>query len=271
MNKRKILLVAVALCMVAILGFGGTLAYLTDTDNATNVFTVGNVKIEQYEKDRNGADYVDNQHIFPIVDDGKDENGYHTGANYIDKIVTVKNTGTENAYVRTYIAIPAELDDGPTTFDASANILHWNGASANDSFGLANLGNDNDWYWTPSLSKDWPTTGDWNGYVMTLGGVTYNVYVATHDSFLIPGETTAPCLYGVYLDKKVDCDDVGYCYYENGVRKAINFDLSQPFNVLVMTEAVQAEGFDNAIHALDSAFEAVGTHCPFGGTIIETY
>ena len=68
MNKRKLLLVALSLCMVAILAMGGTLAYLTDTDAKTNVFTVGNVNIEQNEKDREGNDYVNNQKLFPIVD-----------------------------------------------------------------------------------------------------------------------------------------------------------------------------------------------------------
>ena len=79
----------------------------------------------QPQKDRNGVDFVDGQKLFPIVNDGKDANGYHTGKNYIDKIVTVKNTGTEDAYIRTHIAVPHVLDDGADTFNASDNILHW--------------------------------------------------------------------------------------------------------------------------------------------------
>ncbi len=46
MNKRKLMLVAVALCMAAILLAGGTLAYLTDTDQQTNTFTTGHVALE---------------------------------------------------------------------------------------------------------------------------------------------------------------------------------------------------------------------------------
>lgn len=45
MNKRKLMLVAVSLCMVAILGFGGTLAYLTDKDHQVNTFVTGHVYI----------------------------------------------------------------------------------------------------------------------------------------------------------------------------------------------------------------------------------
>ena len=45
MNKRRILAIAMSLCIVAILAVGASLAYFTDTDNATNTFTVGSVAI----------------------------------------------------------------------------------------------------------------------------------------------------------------------------------------------------------------------------------
>ena len=45
MSKRKILALASAVCMVAILAIGGTLAYFTDKDEATNTFTTGKVDI----------------------------------------------------------------------------------------------------------------------------------------------------------------------------------------------------------------------------------
>ena len=49
MTKKKILVLALTIAMVAILAVGGSLAYLTDTKSATNTFTVGNVKIELLE------------------------------------------------------------------------------------------------------------------------------------------------------------------------------------------------------------------------------
>ena len=49
MNKKKILVLAMTLSMVAILAIGGTIAYFTDTDIQTNVFTTGNVKIDLFE------------------------------------------------------------------------------------------------------------------------------------------------------------------------------------------------------------------------------
>ncbi len=49
MTKKKILVLALTIAMVAILAVGGSLAYLTDTKSATNTFTIGNVKIELLE------------------------------------------------------------------------------------------------------------------------------------------------------------------------------------------------------------------------------
>ncbi len=51
MSKRKILLLAMSLCMVAILAVGGTLAYFTAEETADNVFTVGNVDVDIEEPD----------------------------------------------------------------------------------------------------------------------------------------------------------------------------------------------------------------------------
>lgn len=46
MNKKKILVLAVSVALIAILAIGGSLAYFTDTTDAvTNAFSVGNVDI----------------------------------------------------------------------------------------------------------------------------------------------------------------------------------------------------------------------------------
>lgn len=46
---KRTFLTALALVSVAALSIAGTLAYLTDTDDAVNVMTLGNVTIEQNE------------------------------------------------------------------------------------------------------------------------------------------------------------------------------------------------------------------------------
>lgn len=268
MTKKKILTLALAAIVAVTAIAGASFAYLTDTDKATNTFTIGNVKIEQYEKDRNGKDFVNGQKLLPIVGDYKEQGTeYHMGTNYIDKIVTVKNTGSEAAYIRTHIAIPAALDDGAYTYDALANVLHWNGASANDTFGAANPSGslDNDWYWGKSTATDWPgTAGDWNCYQTTVNNVKYNVYVATHGTAVAAGKTTAPSLFGLYLDKDVDYNATTGKYFvvRNGQTKEFTLTADNT-KVLVLSEAVQASGWNNAFTALDEAFGTVGSYNPW--------
>ena len=46
--KKKIVALALVICMLAIAIVGGTLAYFTDTDAQTNTFTAGKVGIKLY-------------------------------------------------------------------------------------------------------------------------------------------------------------------------------------------------------------------------------
>ena len=139
MKKKSILMAAIAVMLVAALVVGGTLAYFTDTKAATNTFTVGNVKINLIEQQRKldaaGNKTTDlegfqqGQQLYPIVGSAqgeKDTLGMPTAKNYVDKMVTIQNTGTEKAYIRAYFAIPSALDDGYETFNAGLNVLHFN-------------------------------------------------------------------------------------------------------------------------------------------------
>lgn len=47
--KKKILALTLCVVMAAIAIVGGTLAYFTDTDKATNTFTAGNIDIDLTE------------------------------------------------------------------------------------------------------------------------------------------------------------------------------------------------------------------------------
>lgn len=104
MNKRKIMMLALSLCMVAILAVGGTLAYFTDTDTKTNTFTTGNVEIELVEN-------------FPETKLLPGEK------NALTKEVGVKNIGSEDAYMWIELWIPAAID---AIGDPAANSLHFN-------------------------------------------------------------------------------------------------------------------------------------------------
>ena len=100
MKKKSILMAAIAVMLVAVLVVGGTLAYFTDTKSATNTFTMGNVKIalDEQQKGENGLEaFEQNKTLVP----GKSNDG-----NAVSKIVTVKNTGANDAWVWVELNIP---------------------------------------------------------------------------------------------------------------------------------------------------------------------
>lgn len=81
MSKRKILALASAVCVVAILAIGGTLAYFTATDDATNTFTVGNVDITLTEPNWEGSGSKDAPEVYPGEPLAKDPTVTNSGAN----------------------------------------------------------------------------------------------------------------------------------------------------------------------------------------------
>ncbi len=256
--KKKI--VALCLCVaLAVVAVGGaTLAYFTDTDEATNTFTAGGVKIELIEQQVNEdgtelEDFEQEQVLMPIVGSAqgdKDAFGQPVAENYIDKIVTIKNTGKSDAYVRAYFAIPSDLDDGYETFNAGANILHFN------------FGNENG-VSTEGVQWNWKHNGKWNYFETTIGGVAYNVYYADYYQTLAAGDTSEQFVSGVYLDSHVDMDAQGDYIdtrFPNADLSILNGTVSCP----VMAVAVQADGFDTVDDAITAAFGAQFN--PFGGT-----
>lgn len=227
--KKKILSLCLVICLAATAIVGGTLAYFSDTDAQTNTFTTGNVAIDLWE------DFGDNdaqgiEELIPAV--GSAQNG--TLKNGIEKEVYVENTGSEDAYVRVHIAIPSVLDNGDPSFDAGQNVLHFNYED-----GTAVAGK---WDWSKTAGANY--TGDWNYYTTTIDGISYNVYVVTYESKLAKGETTVDAIHQVYLDSKVTNEDI----------TKIKETLGDNWYIYVAAEGTQAEGFDNAYTALNTAF-----------------
>lgn len=231
--KKKIVALCLVVCLATVAVCSATFAYLTSTDKAENVFTTGDVKIDLVE-----TFDPENAKLIP----GKD----------VQKVVNVKNTGTEEAYVRVHIAIPAILDSGnedDPKFAAYNNTLHWN-------FDKASLA-DGQWNWhstningTSSYGPGYPENGGaWNCYQITVGGVEYNVYVATYETKLEAetGETATNAIYKVFLDTKVTNEMLAGLTGENGV-------LKDGIKILVAAEGGQAEGFENAYDALNTQF-----------------
>ena len=267
---KKFLSLAACLTVIASLAIGGTVAYLTDTDSNVNVMTVGNVKIDQIEQQRAGEGKLEGfeqgQGLFPttakvkkyigldggVIDNGSisaykflaDENGKDI-PNVVDKIVTVKNTGRADAYVRTIIAFEvaekvAEVKSAGTHIGLMRN--------AGDSHDANVEGNGNtDWYWT------------WLDNPVVIKGQKYAIATVVHKEIVEPNEETIPSLLQIYM--KSDADNA---YVEK---------LGNTYDVLVLSQAVQAQGFDDAKTALDAGFGAVTTDTAaewFGGISVPT-
>lgn len=254
--KKKILVLCLVVALAVTAVVGGTLAYFTDKDEATNTFTAGGVDIALIEQERDGKgglqNFTQDQVLMPIVGSAqgeKDDLGQPVAENYIDKIVTIENTGKSGAYVRAYFAIPSALDDGYETFNAGANILHFNFGNAN---GVS----------TEGVQWNWMHGNKWNYFETTIDGVAYNVYYADYYQVLPAGETTEQFISGVYLDKNVDMKDGKYI--DTRFPTADLSILAGPVKCPVFAVAVQADGFDNAADAVNAAFGA--NYNPFGGT-----
>lgn len=211
---KKALLMVLSLVLVVALTIGGTLAYLTDRDSKTNVFTVGDVRIELNEDFDQGATLV-------------------PGVN-IEKKATVKNIGKNDAWVWVKIAIPSALDND----DASKNVIHFNFTKESVASGL--------WNWMDSTDA-WMIDKD-----VEINGVKHNVYTVKYDTALKPGETTAqPVMYKVYMDYHIDIDTNGDWYHvQNGVAEKIEWNSSTPPVMYVSAYAMQAEGFNSAAEAI---------------------
>ena len=248
-NRKWILILSIVLSVA--IAAGGTVAYLQDTDEDVNVMTLGNVKIEQIEKERveqsddnttadNLKDFEQDKPLFPYVGtlDWADEyQQWATGGssqlftddvtNIVDKFVFVENTGKSDAYVRTWFAFEqgdyseAELDE---LIGININNTHW----------------------------AWKTVAN----NVEIDGGKYQIVVATylgnagtngdvHPNGVLPsGETTRPSLLQVYLNKTA------------GNKEMENLDSNGngKYDILVVSQGVQVAGFDNAETALNAAF-----------------
>ena len=232
--KKKVLTVALVAALIAIM-VSGTLAYFTDSDEVTNTFTGGSVLFEIFENNEaTDSDTIAfTKPLTPVVnaDPSADESYQH-------KAVKVKNTGLNAAYVRTLLAIPTKLVD--------YLVLDLNTADGWSQVGTATV------------------TGD------------YTVYTYDYANKVEPDAFTPDLLKGVYLASDVDLEEdsngdlwfvkktgsnithrSGFMAHE----KTATGYTSATVNVLVASQAIQAQGFENgATNALNAGF---GTNNPW--------
>lgn len=235
MNKRKILTLALSICMIAILAVGGSLAYLIDEANATNVFTIGKVEIDLKEsavkvegdEGEGTRSYVDN--------DGPD-NWTVAGNKYEDlmpgsrvcKDPTVMNTGDNPAWIRvtikhnnqdeifTYLTNEEFLAciDGLTATMEKTDMIDYAWRLSNGTYG-ANEAN---------LNKD--------GYAGELENNEKIIVMWMHDP-LDAGENLT-----LFNSIQVPADF-----------KAEEMSIFDGLNIDIKVEAIQADGLNNVVDA----------------------
>ena len=253
--KKKILALAIAAIMVVTALASISLAYLMDSDYDKNTMTVGNVKIEQIEQRRVINDdgsidgtaletYANDQKLLPAVyPNGKGTLAYdntitldngntqkiwdETVNNEIDKIVTVTNTGTESAFIRTIFAFEdKELDGGQFI----TNKIHtlWNASDAVEANAVV-----------------WPKDDNGKNIWITVDGVNYTICVYTYKAPVAAGATTNPSLVQLFLDPTADNSFMEH--------------IGAQYDILVLSQAVQSAGFETlgAEIALNEAFGEV--------------
>ena len=255
--KKKILVLCLVVALAVTAVVGGTLAYFTDTDDAENTFTVGNVKIELLESSlhRENAgvpnDATSDSELWsdvPMEGQPNDKYTAGTGAAYSDeqikadaaqykcenvklnpgesyhKMPYVVNTGANDAYIRIRVMIPADLDT----------------AVLNSSMYTSSAMDRGEFY---------PMAYDNSGTV-ERDGIKYNVYTFTRIDPLAPGAMTYWNVWGtIHMDADVNNAEIEALFGEG---KAY---ADGTFPVLVEADAIQADSFADATAAW-TAFDA---------------
>ncbi len=280
---KKALALLLVIALTAAIAVSATLAYLADEDSDVNVMTLGNVEIEQHEYERvvndDGTyktDTIDNQTSYvlkefeqgkplmpAIIPNGGTVNGVkwdydsipvrmsqvgsHGSAgvfntpNAQDKFVTVENTGKSDAYVRTFVA----FEVGNAVIEDDTNYPNQRLISSEIRAETAEKNREGKQPWTigfegyVSINKN-----KYLVYELIYTGAMTNTGWKHKNGILPAGETTYPNLCQVYLASRATNEDV----------EALDGNNNGFYDILVLSQAVQAEGFTDAATALETAF-----------------
>ena len=257
--KKKIIALCLIVALAATAVIGGTLAYFTDTKEATNTFTVGGVSIELIEQQTSENGLVSFEQEKPLVP-GKSNDG-----NAQSKIVTVKNTGANDAWVWVDMLIPSALLSSENPTNQSYNALHYNEYGAfskdywNTNYGISETNSAvTDGVFKASGEGFVPTNSDmvgisaetvWTNWekvgTETIGEVEYTILRTKMVGTLASGKITLPCLRQVYMDWRVTTttkDGETYFVTPDG-NGTISADI--PWEVIIRAYAIQADGIDS--------------------------
>ena len=263
--KKKLLVLGLCVALAAIAIAGASLAYFTDTDSATNTFTVGNVKIDLIESrfHREGNDNSGDTSIpdptqtasgMQYVTDGHkaftDEEIKADAANYSEyigergknmvpgrnfaKCPYVVNTGANDAYIRIRVMIPsAANNDFVDVKDGGVITNQWCGTALICGEFQHGVNGTN---WPVVVKKG-----------VTKDGVTYDVYTFTRTEPLKAGAMTEWNVWNnIGINKDATSADIQKAIDAGAI--TANGD-TMTLNVLVEADAIQAEGFTDAAAA----------------------
>ena len=184
MNKKKILVLAMTLSMVAILAIGGNIAYFTAEDNAENVFTVGNVEIDLTEPNWEAQ--------------GEDEAADAYPGEALAKDPTVTNVGANPCFVRIKVEGLNALKDA----GLSAELIKIRNAKY--ELGAVNANNEAEELtgWTYKIDADQPEGEMLYIYYNGVLGVGETTDLPAFSAIVIPNDTIAEV-----LEEGVDATD----------------------------------------------------------------
>lgn len=201
---KKILAWLLVISTTAAIAIGGTLAYLTDRDSEANVFTTGDVDITLNDEFKQGSQ------LKPGVE--------------IEKNISIKNEGPNEAYVWYTYAVPQGLENG------------------------LDLEFDNKNAWTNEETAI-------GIYTDVETDIVYNVYVCKYNAKLAAGETTPVGLTKVTMNSAVDITPDGDAYLVvEGETTSLNWNINETEQPVIFVNAfaIQTNEFDT----FDAAYTA---------------
>ena len=228
--KKKLTALCLVAGLIALMVAGSTLAFFKDTDDAVNVFTMGNVDILLHEDNGLATDdpnyklddayeaWVEDQDFLPTVT--------------LEKDAWIENIGSEDAYVRMFILYPADIEP------------------------LVDIKYDAD------LDANWTDAGV--DFTYDFGGVDYTGRCLIYNKVLTPADKiTTDTITSVTLKTEVECEtlangDIKYTLGTDSYTSA-----TMDFPVIVLAEAGQvtneldsadAQYWDNAVDAMNVMF-----------------
>ena len=188
MKKKSKKIIAIIIAALAIIITGGVIAYLTDTDTATNTFTIGAVSIDLTEDNWNATNA---QNVVP--------------GQVINKDPAVDNTGSNAAYVYIKIEEPvvAQSAGGTAPLVTYTTNTGWTQLSTNTSGSTKTTV----YYYTTALASGASTTALFNN--VTVSNFDQSTVTGSKDMVVtayaiqsndLPSGTTIPSAYTTYFE-----------------------------------------------------------------------